>query len=80
MASSGVVVQSRDIALVLPARGDPYWIRVDGAIGMRRNDLMMWHVIFEGTDLIQTETAGAEVLALDRAILRLAEIIRHHRT
>jgi hypothetical protein len=70
-----IVVESGEVMLVVPVLARPYYVRADRTIGFRQGDTMFWSA---GRD-IRTELAPDDVLALDRAILRLAEIVREWR-
>jgi hypothetical protein len=71
-----IVVESAEVTLVVPVRARPYYVRTDdGAIGFREGDTVFWS---SGRD-IRTELAPEAVMALDRALLRLAEVVREWR-
>ena len=72
-----MLIRGMQVCLVIPRRGDPFYVRPsDGAIGRRRGDTMFWYVVVEDElETIATEAADDDVLALDKVVERLSATI-----
>jgi hypothetical protein len=78
---NAILVHRLGVCLVIPERGDAYYVRAsDGAIGRRRGTAVFWVVLVEGNlETIATEEVGADVLALDTAAEDMAATIASFR-
>lgn len=66
--SDAIFVRRRGLTLVIPDEGPRYYVRaVDGAIGRRDGEIMLWVVRIDGVEVIATEDVGDDVRAVERA-------------